>query len=200
MKKPLSIALLVALGACAPTYRPQPIDVTRYHLGAPLERTTVAVEPMANTDSFGPEYQAYSDAVRAELERLGYVQSTSSTPSGYIAAVAFRRTSKGAFKEPPPVTIGVGGGSFSGGRRGGGVGVGGDVGFGIGGKVRELYQTELWVQLRRRSDNTTVWEGRAQSGSVGGTDPDQPAVAAARMAKALFKDFPGESGITITVK
>lgn len=199
MKKPLSIALLVALGACAPTYRPQPIDVTRYHLGNPMERTTVAIEPMANTDSFGPEYQTYSDAVRAELERLGYVQSVSSTPSGYIAAVAFRRTSKGAFKERPPVTIGIGGGSFSGGRRGG-VGVGGDVGFGIGGKTRELYSTELWVQLRRRSDNTTVWEGRAVTDNVSGTDPAQPAVAAARMAKALFKDFPGESGITITVK
>ncbi|WP_373684419.1 DUF4136 domain-containing protein [Sphingomonas sp. R-74633] len=199
MKKPLSIALLVALGACAPTYRPQPIDVTRYHLGNPMERTTVAIEPMANTDSFGPEYQTYSDAVRAELERLGYVQSVSNTPSGYIAAVAFRRVSKGAFKEPPPVTIGLGGGSYSGGRRGG-VGVGGDVGFGIGGKTRELYSTELWVQLRRRSDNTTVWEGRATTDNVSGTDPAQPAVAAARMAKALFKDFPGESGITITVK
>lgn len=199
MKKPLSIALLVALGACAPTYRPQPIDVTRYHLGNPMERTTVAIEPMANTDSFGPEYQTYSDAVRAELERLGYVQSVSSTPSGYIAAVAFRRVSKGAFKERPPVTIGIGGGSYSGGRRGG-VGVGGDVGFGIGGKTRELYSTELWVQLRRRSDNTTVWEGRATTDNVSGTDPAQPAVAAARMAKALFKDFPGESGITITVK
>ena len=198
MKKPLSIALLAALGACAPSYRPQPIDVTRYHLGAPIERTTVAVEPMANTDSFGPEYQTYADAVRAELERLGYVQSVSSMPSGYIAAVGFRRTSKGAFKEPPPVSIGLGAGGFGGGRRGG-VGVGGDVGFGIGGKTRELYQTELWVQLRRRSDNTTVWEGRAQSGSVSGTDPDQPGAAAARMAKALFKDFPGESGITITV-
>lgn len=199
MKKPLSIALLVALGACAPTYRPQPIDVTRYHLGAPMERTTVAIEPMANTDSFGPEYQTYADAVRAELERLGYVQSVSNTPSGYIAAVAFRRVSKGAFKEAPPVSIGLGGGSFSGGRRGG-TAVGGSVGFGIGGKTRELYQTELWVQLRRRADNTTVWEGRAQTDNVSGTDPAQPAVAAARMAKALFKDFPGESGITITVK
>jgi hypothetical protein len=199
VKKLFGVAMLAALGACAPTYRPQPIDVTRYHLGQPMERTTVAIEPMANTDSFGPEYQVYADAVRAELERLGYVQSVSGTPSGYIAAVAFRRTSKGAFKERPPVTIGLGGGSYSGGRRGG-VGVGGDVGFGIGGKTRELYTSELWVQLRRRSDNTTVWEGRAQSDSVGGTAPDQPNVAAARMAKALFKDFPGESGITITVK
>lgn len=199
MKKPICVALLLALGACAPTYRPQPIDVTRYHIGGVMERTTIAIEPIPNTDSFGPEYQVYADAVRAELERLGYVQSVSGTPSGYIAAVAFRRTSKGAFKERPPVTIGLGGGSFSGGRRGG-VGVGGDVGFGIGGKTRELYTSELWVQLRRRSDNTTVWEGRAQSDGVSGTDTAQPGAAAARMAKALFKDFPGESGITITVK
>ncbi len=203
MTKPIVLALPLllgaALGGCTTTYRPEPIDVTRYSLGQPFERTSVAIEPIPNTDSAGPEYQVYADAVADELAKLGYVRSSGAAPSGYIAAVAFRRIDKGTFRDRPPVTIGLGGGSFSGGRRSA-VGVGGDVGFGIGGKTRTVYGTELWVQLRRRSDNTTVWEGRAQSQSVSGTQPDQPNAAAARMAHALFKDFPGESGVTITVK
>ncbi len=200
MNKSLSLALAgaAALAACTPTYRPQPIDVTRYHLGNPMERTTVAIEPIAATD-VGPEYQLYADAVRGELERLGYVQSVSSTPSGYIAGVSFRRAAAGSFREAPPVSLGFGGGSVSGGRRSA-VGVGGGLSFGIGGKTRNVYVTELWVQLRRRSDNTTVWEGRAQTQTVGGSEADQPGVTAGRLARALFKDFPGESGVTITVK
>jgi hypothetical protein len=196
--KPLSLVLFAALAGCATTYRAQPVEVTRYHLGGLNERTSISVEPIAPSDvGFG--YKLYADAVGAELARMGFVPSAPGSPSGYIAAVGFRRMSAGSFKEAPPVTIGLGGGSFSGGRRGG-VGVGGDVGFGIGGKMREAYVSELWVQLRRRSDNTTLWEGKAQTRSVGGTAADNDQTQAERMAKALFKGFPGESGITTTVK
>jgi hypothetical protein len=198
--KPMSLVLLsvaALIGGCTATTRDGPVSVTRYHLGAPLtERTTVAIEPMTGANQVSPEYQLYADAVRGELQRLGYVQSTSDMASGYIAAVSFTRESRGAFRERPPVTIGLGGGSYGGGRRGGGVGLGGGVSFGVGGKTRELMVTELWVQLRRRSDNSTVWEGRANTESAG----DQPTDTAGRLARALFKGFPGESGITITVK
>jgi hypothetical protein len=44
-----------------------------------------------------------------------------------------------------------------------------------------------------------IWEGRAQTQGVG-VENAQPAQTAARLASALFKDFPGESGVTITVK
>lgn len=201
MTKPISIALLsvaALIGGCTATTRDGPVSVTRYHLGTPLtERTTVAIEPMTGASQISPEYQLYADAVRAEIERLGYVQSSSDMASGYIAAVSFTRESRGTFRERPPVTIGLGGGSYGGGRRGGsGVGLGGGLSFGVGGKTRELMVTELWVQLRRRSDNSTVWEGRANTESAG----DQPTVTATRLARALFKGFPGESGITITVK
>jgi hypothetical protein len=198
VKKPLSILLLAALGACTATTRSAPIDVTRYHLGQAMERTTVAIEPVSGADS-GPEYQLYASAVQAELERLGYVRSTSDMASGYIAAVSFKRVPRGAVREPSPVSIGIGGGSFSGGRRSG-VGLGGGVGFGIGGKTREVYGTELWVQLRRRADNSTIWEGRALTKEISGRAGTQPSETAARLARALFRDFPGESGITITVK
>lgn len=203
MYKRISLALAgaVALAGCTTTARQGPIDVTRYHLGQPMERTTISFEPMSGAVQVNPEYQTYADAVQAELERLGYVRATTGTESGYIAGISFTRTSKGFVKERPPVTIGIGGGSFSGGgRRGGtGVGVGGDVGFGIGGKTREVFGSELWVQVRRRANNSVIWEGRAQTQGVG-VENAQPGETAQRLARALFKDFPGESGVTITVK
>ncbi|WP_316251196.1 DUF4136 domain-containing protein [Sphingomonas sp. JC676] len=203
MFKPISLALVAAMGlaGCTTTARTGPIDVTRYHLGQPMERTSVSFEPMSGAVQVNPEYQTYADAVQTELERLGYVRATNGTESGYIAGISFTRTSKGFVKDRPPVTIGLGGGSFSGGgRRGGtGVGVGGDVAFGIGGKTREVFTGELWVQLRRRANNSVIWEGRAQTQAVG-IENAQPGQTAARLASALFKDFPGESGVTITVK
>jgi hypothetical protein len=202
VSKPISLALAGAamlLAGCATGYGSRPVEVTRYHLGQPLERTTIAIEPMTGANQVSPEYELYADAVAAELARLGYVRSISDTPSGYIAAVSFNRAPHGSFREPPPVSIGLGGGSISGGRRSA-VGLGGGLSFGIGGKTRDVIGSELWVQLRRRSDNTTVWEGRAVTESVSGKPGSDPRESAARLARALFRDFPGESGVTTTVR
>ncbi|MGK6354759.1 DUF4136 domain-containing protein [Sphingomonas sp. DT-207] len=202
MNRKISLAIAAAAllaGGCAQSYRPSPVDVTRYHLGQPFERTTVTIEPMQGSGTPSPEYQMYADAVAAELAQLGYVRSTSNMPSGYIAGVAFIRAPKGMFRERPPVSIGVGGGSYSGGWSGGG-GVGAGVSFGVGGKTRQVVSSELWVQLRRRSDNTVIWEGRALTDSVSGTSGSDPRDQAARLADALFQGFPGESGVTTTVK
>jgi hypothetical protein len=203
MNRKTSLAIVTAAallaGACAPTYRPQPIDVTRYHLGQPFERTTVSIEPMQGSGPASPEFQLYADAVANELARLGYVRSTSEMPAGYIAGVAFIRAPKGMFRERPPVSIGLGGGSYSGGWRGG-TSVGGGLSFGVGGKTRQVVSSELWVQLRRRSDNTVIWEGRASTDSVSGTAGSDPRDQAARLAQGLFQGFPGESGVTTTVK
>jgi hypothetical protein len=202
VNKLLSIAAAGAAllaGGCTTTTRKAPVDVTRYHIGTLTERTTVSVEPMTGAAQISPEFQMYADAVGTELERLGFVQSRSDMASGYIAAVSFTRVSRGAYREQPPVSIGLGGGGVSGGRRSG-VGLGGGVSFGIGGKTREVYGSELSVQLRRRSDNTTVWEGRAVTESVSGKPGSDPREQATRLAYALFRDFPGESGVTTTVK
>jgi hypothetical protein len=52
----------------------------------------------------------------------------------------------------------------------------------------------LSVRIKRRSDGTLFWEGRAM-------DPTGTGSAnAATLASALFRDFPGESGRTIRVR
>lgn len=200
MNQYLRLALLATLPAlvagCTATAPHTPIDVTRYHLSEPFERTTVTVMPMTGSmNDATPEFRAYADAVQAELSRLGYVPATSDRPAGYIASVSFTRASRGVVQERPPVSIGLGGGSF-----GGGVGLGGGVSFGLGKrKNNEILVSQLWVQLRRRAGENVIWEGRAETTGVGLRD-NQPAATAQRLAAALFKDFPGESGITITVK
>ena len=51
----------------------------------------------------------------------------------------------------------------------------------------------------RLSDGAVVWEGRAQTEAPGNAPSAQPGLAADKLARALFQDFPGESGRTITV-
>jgi hypothetical protein len=171
-------------------------EVTRYHLGQPIAPGSVAVEPLASTGAISPEYRTYADGVAVELGRLGFapVSGTAGT-SDYIAAVGFQRASRGTVRTPPKFSIGIGGGSFG---RGGGLG--GGIGTGIGSTTREVLVSELFVQLRRRSDGTIVWEGRAQTGGLSGRADTQPVVTAGRLAAALFRGFPGESGITTTVR
>lgn len=199
----LRLALLATLPAlaagCTTTGVHTPIDVTRYHLGQPLERTTVSVVPMTGAMDVTPEFRAYADAVQAELNKQGYVPATSDRPAGYIASVSFTRASRGVVQDRPPVSVGLGGSSF-GGSRGGGVGLGGGISFGLGKrKQQEILVSQLWVQLRRRAGENVIWEGRAETTGLGIKD-NQPAATAQRLAAALFKDFPGESGITTTVK
>ena len=193
-------AATLALGACATTGGGAggPTEVSRYHLGQPVPTGTVVVEPMPGSGVGGLEFDVYAAATGSELSRIGFAPATPGAASQYVAAVAFVRTSRGSVRTPPKFSIGLGGGSFGGGR-GGGVGLGGGVSTGFGSKTRELYVSELFVQLRRRSDGTVVWEGRAQQPGMSGQDT-QTAVTASRLANALFRGFPGESGITTTVK
>ncbi|WP_423603889.1 DUF4136 domain-containing protein [Sphingomonas sp. MS122] len=188
-------AVAVLAGGCSTTGggRAAPVDVTRYHLSQPIPAGAVSIQPKDN--AAGPEYQLYADAVGSELARMGFTPAAAGARADYIATVDFVRTDRGQVRTRPPVTIGLGGGSF-----GGNVGVGGGASFGIGSKTRTVYGAELAVQLRRHGDNTVIWEGRAITETLGGAPGSQPADSAGRLAAALFKGFPGQSGITITVK
>jgi hypothetical protein len=53
--------------------------------------------------------------------------------------------------------------------------------------------------MRRRSENTTVWEGRAVE-QVSGNAQGTLNAAVPRLSRALLKDFPGPSGQTVRVQ
>ncbi|KQN03689.1 hypothetical protein ASE78_00975 [Sphingomonas sp. Leaf25] len=205
MKRTIGLGLAalaaIATSGCATTGSGiAPVDVTRFHLNQPIARGSFSVEPLSTNAVVSPEFQTYGEAVAREMTKLGFARGTSGS-SDMIVAVAFTRASRGFVEQRPPVSIGVGAGGGGGGWRGGGLGVGGGVGFGLGGGgQREVVGSELAVQIRRRSDGTTIWEGRALTNSLERTAGAQPVFQADRLANALFRNFPGESGITTTVK
>lgn len=200
MYRPLLAVLMlspVLLAGCTGTIRPlnSASDVIRYHLDAPIERGTITVESTRSAPAISAEYQSFSDAVSAELGRIGFTTVPSGTQSQYIAGYTFSRTGRGQVRARPPVSIGIGGGTYSGGF---GVGAGASIPAGKT-TIADVVETRLTVVIRRRSDNTTVWEGHAVTTGVSGKPETQPDVVAAKLAGALFKGFPGESGITISV-
>ena len=192
---------IAALSACATTTSLPPTEVLRYHLGEPIDRGTISVQPLgAENAPASLEFKTYAAAVETQLLRNGYALAKPGTKPQLIATVGFTRADVEGPARRSPVSIGLGGGSFGGGR-GGGVGLGGGIGFPIGGGgARELVATELVVTIKRRLDQSPVWEGRAQAIS----DPRKPdgdaGMMAGKLATALFTGFPGESGRTIEVK
>jgi hypothetical protein len=194
MRIALAIFAAATLSACTTTgLGTTPTDVMRYHLGEPVERGTVVVQPAAGGDGLAD--QPFAGAVARELGTIGYNPAAPGGTVQFIALVDVRRTAQEG-RRRSPFSIGIGGGGFSGGR-GGGVGLGGGIGIPIGGGRSRLVSTELSVTIKRRLDQSPVWEGHART--IEGRDALESATAE-KLARALFTGFPGESGRTITVR
>ena len=184
----------LALAGCAAQV--PPVQVTRFHLNQPLAPGEVAVEPRNPTLAGSLEFRVQAEAVSAELARRNFRLAPGVSRSELVAVVDLMQRSRMDTNGQSPVSVGIGGGSY-----GGGVGLGGGISFPIGKpRSREVVQSELSVQLKRRSEGTVIWEGRARSEVRGGTPEASPEAIVRRLAAAMFKDFPGESGRTVTVK
>lgn len=195
----------LALAGCSTTAG-GPVQVTRFHLGTPMVTGTLAVEPASGGSPASLEFKTYAAAVQTELIRYGYGAPPSGDVGQFLAVVGFTRTTE---EDGPAqrsgVSLGLGGGGFTGGGRrgggGGGIGLGGGISFPIG-KARQHYVilTELSVQIKRRSDGSVIWEGRARTSAPETAAAAQASTAAAKLASALFRDYPGVSGRTIMVR
>ncbi|MFM9977813.1 MAG: DUF4136 domain-containing protein [Sphingomonadaceae bacterium] len=184
----LAVAGALIMGGCAASI--PPVQVTRFHLSGDIARDTVSAALGADTLEAG----SYRAAVERELNRVGF-PSAGAAAATYVFTADVNRDTRAALAARSPVTIGIGGGT---GGYGGGIGLG--ASFGVGGnRSREVVVTQLAVQLRRRADQTVVWEGRAETQAPGNSPAAQPSLAADKLAAALFKDFPGETGRTISV-
>ncbi|WP_240616863.1 DUF4136 domain-containing protein [Sphingorhabdus sp. YGSMI21] len=177
-----------------------PVDVTRFHNAqlAPIAPGSVTIR--ANITDDGPgrsiEYASYSAALLRELQRVDFTEARDdSEKSDYVARYTLERSVLSAGGARSPVSVGVGGST---GSRGSGVGLG--IGIDLSGPPKDKIVTDLSVRIARRSDGNVVWEGRASIEAKEGSPASQPGLAAAKLAEALFKDFPGESGTTIRVK
>ena len=189
---------VAALSACvAPV---GPVEVTRFHLPdtARLGNGPIAVEPAPGMDERSLEYRAYAAAVARELVRLGYAEVAPGAPGtggGQVAQLSLDRQAYRPGRNGGPVSVGVGGGT---GSYGSGVGVG--IGLDLSGPPPEQVETRLAVMIRDRASGQTLWEGRASFAVKANSPLANTELGAARMAQALFRDFPGVSGQTILVE
>jgi len=184
---------LMALGGCiAPT---GPVQVTRFHAAdiAPLGHGSIAVEPAAGMDGNSLELKSFEAAVARQLQLIGY--SDVASGGDQVALVKLSRRTYRPARMGSPVSVGIGG---SAGSYGCGMGVG--IGLDLSGPPPEQVDTELAVSIKDRKSAAVLWEGRA-SFTVRSTSPlAQTQLGAAKLAEALFKGFPGNSGETIEVK
>jgi hypothetical protein len=109
--------------------------------------------------------------------------------------IGFERMNREEVGRLSPVSVGVGGST---GSYGSGVGLG--IGLNLGGGPKRMADLQLAVRIDDAASGQAVWEGRAVTAVPVKAPASQPSLAAAKLADALFKDFPGESGRTISVK
>jgi hypothetical protein len=189
---------LAALSGCvAPV---GPVEVTRFHVPevARLGQGSIRVEP-APGQADDLEFRTYAGAVARELARLGYAEPLpGQAGSRQVALLTLERQTFKPQRNRGPVSVGVGGGT---GGYGSGVGLG--VGFDLSGPPKDQVGTRVFVAIRERAapaTATALWEGRAQFTVRADSPLAQAPLGAAKVAEALFKGFPGESGETISVK
>jgi hypothetical protein len=172
-----AFSALALVAGCATDDMATGTSVTRFHLGQPIVRGAIAVESVNPGDANSLEFAQISASVARELTRLGWTVVPNNA-SEQVAMVSLTQESREAERRSG-VSIGIGGGTGSYGRHGG-VGVGGGVAIPIGG----------------RGSNLVVGQTEARAG----TPLASRAGAADRLAAALFRDFPGESGRTIRAR
>ena len=179
-----TLLLALPLAACASTQGGRASagpEVTRSHLGQPIARAQIAVEAFDAADANMPEFRSYAAAVAAELTRLGWTVVNTVGQSEQVALVDVEQGTRAALQT---------------GRVGGSAAAAAANAAAAAGTVA----TRLEVRIKRRSDGTVFWEGRATSEARVNSADAQRTAAVQRLAEALFRDFPGESGRTIRTR
>jgi hypothetical protein len=198
IRQTVAVAALALLAACATT-PPTGINVTRFHMGGPIATGTVVVVPANPAYAGNLEFQTYAALVADQLRIKGFAPIGKLLPAEYVATMTYSQTAQAVTRNSPAsVGFGVGGASFGGG--GGGVSMGTSVQVPVGGGTSTVVTNQLAVELKRRSDQSVIWQGSATSQAMGNTPNASMGNAMPGLVKALFGDFPGKSGATVTVR
>ena len=176
-----ALLLAASLAACSTTGGGEEArggtEVTRVHLGQPVARGRIAVEAFDAADSNVAEFGSYAAAVGTQLSRLGWTVVTASGQGEQVALVDVEQGSRGALQGRSMRT-------------------GAAVAPAATGRSSDAQAVMLEVSIKRRSDGSVIWEGRALSG----VEASGRSAAVQRLSEALFRDFPGESGRTIRTR
>lgn len=192
----LTAAAALALSGCATKPFTGPVEVTRFAAqnSEGLGQGPIIVyfpDEVSNANA----RTAFKTAIESELRTLGYTIVAQEGRDIQVATVRTARNPIAAIENNRgPVSVGVGGqtGSF-----GSGVGLGVGINLG-GGREGPAALTELSVRIAK-ADSTTLWEGRAQIATGVRSPYSQVDTSARALAAALFRDFPGGNGETVTI-
>ncbi|HMT41534.1 MAG TPA: DUF4136 domain-containing protein [Sphingorhabdus sp.] len=188
-KAPLLLLPLLLSACMIPT---GPVEVTRFNRVAEGIVYGSGSFDVAPVDGDSLALSPYMAAVQQEMERAGYTKALDG--SDVVAEVSVQRV-QFIGNERNPVSVGMGGST---GSYGSGVGVGVGVNLNALGDQRGM-ETTLSVRIIRTSDRLVIWEGRATQRGALNSPAAQPGIAAAKLAEALFKNFPGTNGETVTI-
>ena len=193
----LLAACALATGCATPAYV-SPVEVTRFVGEAPafLGQGTIQIAASPSMDADSLEFGIYADAVRHELQSLGY--RVVAAQGGQVAMIDLESFVAESERRRSPVGVGIGGSTGSYGS-GAGVGVGINLNN-LSGPPPETIQRQIFVAIQSPEGGPNLWEGRASMSATSNSDYASEAAAAVRMVDALFADFPGTSGETIEVE
>lgn len=179
----------VVLSGCATN---SGIDVTRFHLNQPIAADSIELVPPPGVDPNGLEFRNHAAVVANDLAVHGFRPPERPGVSGYIGVLRAEQSSQFRQGNSSRATVGIGGATGGSNFR-----MGGNVQVPVGGRDNVVQVNALSLQMRRRSESTTVWEGRAVEQA-----PANATLTAAvpRLSRAMLKDFPGPSGQTVRVQ
>ncbi|MEO1043893.1 MAG: hypothetical protein AAFX04_00460 [Pseudomonadota bacterium] len=191
-----NLILLVLAGlltACAAPLGPT--EITRFHLPEKAEALgsgtiTIMVANEAAPDA--PVHKAFAERLSRILEGQGYTIASDARDSDQIAYLEYRILDS---RDVDDRAILTGGGPAA-------IGTGGSVGLGITvpfGGPGDRMVCQLTVSIEERESEKTLWEARGQSEAKPGSPQSEPYGFADKILSAMFGDFPGRPGETITV-
>lgn len=194
--KLLALAAAVALAGCATT---PTAEVTRFHMGQPIPTDTIRVvaspDPVAPGTAVPLEFRTHANIVAQDLARHGF-RPVENGPSAYLAILNVQQTTRAGMPSASPFRLGIGGGTSS-----GNVGIGGSVNVPLGQpRNNDVRVNVLSLRIRRTSDSSSVWEGRAVQEIPAREQGSSLTAAVPQLSRALLSEFPGESGRVVTVK
>jgi len=188
----------LGLSACATGLRTQ---VSRYQAMPAPQGQSFVVVPQNPSDMGGLEFSRYAENVAQMMEAQGYARAPSINQATMVVQLGYGVSDpQTEVTSYPSYGYGYGWGyPFYYGHRsyywgwadpfwGGGYG-------GESIRTYTYYITELDVDIRRKVDNASLFEGRAKARSR----TDELARTVPSLVEAMFTGFPGNSGETIKI-